>query len=91
MALGTGNAAVGSAKATDVPTMLEASCPEYFVTHIGKAERICGGCVRLYACVIRGDHLEPVYSAIWPVESLLMRKALLDIVGTPALEEATAH
>lgn len=69
--------------------MLEMSVPEYFVTHIGRAERIAGGCVRLYACVQRGKYLEPVYSAVWPIEGLLMRRQLIAIVGDTG--ETTAH
>ncbi len=71
--------------------MLEIDVPEYFVTHIGKVERVGAGCMRLTMCAMRGDVLEPRYSCIWPIEQLLSRYELIALLGPEILGEATAH
>lgn len=70
--------------------MLEMPVQDFFVTHIGRVERVGTTCVRLYACVVRGQYLEPVYTAVWPVEYLAARPALVKILG-PLRGERTAH
>jgi hypothetical protein len=47
--------------------MLEMSVPEYFVTHITKVAPAGGDCIRMFACVQRGNVLEPVYSCVIPM------------------------
>jgi hypothetical protein len=71
--------------------LLELDVPEYFVTHIGRAERIPGNCVRFWMCMQRGDILEPRYTCIWPVECLLSRHELIALVGKDAIRELTSH
>jgi hypothetical protein len=80
----TGNAELGSAKATDAPTMLEMSCPEYFVTTIGRVEPAGGDNLRLYMCVRKGDVLEPMFSVVMPLTHLAQSARL-------ALVAAAAH
>ena len=70
--------------------MLEMPVQDFFVTHIGRVERVGTSCVRLYACVVRGQYLEPVYSAVWPVEYLATRTAFVKILG-PLRGERTEH
>jgi hypothetical protein len=55
---------------SDAPPMLEVSCPEYFVTTIGRIEPAGGDCLRIYMCVRRGSVLEPLYSAVMPISAL---------------------
>lgn len=50
--------------------MLEMSCPEYFVTDIGKIEHAGGGNLRVWCCVRRGNVLEPVYTVVIPHDLL---------------------
>lgn len=71
--------------------VLEIDVPEYFVTHIGRAERVGAGCMRLVMCVQRGEILEPRYSCIWPVENLLSRSDLVAMLGKNILGESAAH
>jgi hypothetical protein len=52
-------------------TMLDMSCPEFFVTDVGRIEYAGGGCVRIYACVRKGSHLEPLYTVVIPLENLV--------------------
>lgn len=74
-----------------VMRMLELEVPEYFVTKIGRAERLAGNCVRLTMCVQKGEILEPRYSCIWPVECLLSRHELVALVGRDVIRELVAH
>lgn len=71
--------------------MLESNCPEFFVTHIGKTERIAGNCVRLYCCVQENDYLVPVYRSVWPIANVLAREQLVALIGRAAFGEATTH
>lgn len=50
--------------------MIEMPCPDFYATHLGKVEDAGGGNVRLYLCIRRGDHLEPVYSVVIPGDCL---------------------
>lgn len=71
--------------------MLEIDVPEYFVTHIGRVERLSGNCLRLTMCVLRGETLEPRYCCIWPIDQLLSRNELVALIGKDALGEHTTH
>lgn len=70
--------------------VLELDVPEFFVTDVGKVERL-GSCVRFLMCVRRGDVLEPKYSCIWPIELLLTRNELVARAGHAALGEMVTH
>jgi hypothetical protein len=61
---------MGTSRETDAPPMLEISCPEYFVTTIGRIEPAGGDCLRIYMCVRRGSVLEPMYSLVMPISEL---------------------
>lgn len=67
--------------------MLELDVPEFFVTHIGKAEKVSTSCMRLTMCVIKGDVLEPRYACIWPIDCLLSRHELIAMIGKQVLGE----
>jgi len=71
--------------------MIDLDVPEFFVTHIGKAERLGGNCIRMTMCVEHGDGLEPRYRTIWPVECLLSRNELIDLIGRDTLREVAPH
>jgi hypothetical protein len=75
----------------DAMRMLDIDVPEFFVTHIGKVERVGAGCIRLTLCVMRNDMLEPRYSCIWPIDCLLSRHDLVALIGKDVLGEQTAH
>lgn len=71
--------------------MLDIDVPEYFVTDIGKAEKLAGNCMRLIMCVRRGDVMEPRYSCIWPIDCLLSRGELVALIGKDVLGEVSTH
>lgn len=71
--------------------MLEIEVPEFFVTHIGKVERVGAGCLRLTMCVTRNDALEPRYACIWPIDCLLSRSDLVALIGADIVNSQTAH
>lgn len=56
------------------------SVPEYFVTHVGKVEKI-GGFVRMWICSQEGAILVPIYRAVWPAENLLVRHEIFSLLG----------
>lgn len=61
--------------------MLEGvTVPEFFVTHIGKVEKL-PGCIRFYVCVQEGDYLVPIYRAIWPQQSLVVKEHMFAMLG----------
>lgn len=69
--------------------MLEGvSVPEFFVTHIGKVERL-PGCIRFYVCVQEGENLLPIYRSIWPQQSLVVKDHLFAMMGE--LDAVRAH
>jgi hypothetical protein len=61
---------MGSSKEIDAPTMLEMSCPEYFVTTIGRVEPAGGDNLRLYMCVRKGNVLEPMFTVVMPIAQM---------------------
>jgi len=61
---------MGTLRETDAPPMLECSCPEFFVTTVGRVEPAGGDNLRLYMCVRRGSVLEPMFSVVMPVSAL---------------------
>ena len=72
--------------------MLELEVEEFFVTHIGKVEKLAANCMRLTMCVQKGDVLIPRYACIWPIDCLLSRHELVAMIGKEVLgEEQTAH
>ena len=71
--------------------VLEIDVPEYFVTHIGKAEKLAASCMRLTMCVQKGEVLEPRYTCIWPIECLLSRAELVRLIGGDVMGDATTH
>jgi hypothetical protein len=54
----------------ECPPMLELTCPEYFVTTIGRIEPAGGNNLRLYLCVKKGGVLEPMFSVVMPIAEL---------------------
>lgn len=72
--------------------MLEIEVPEYFVTHIGHAERLGASCVRMVMCAPRRDVLEPRYSCVWPIDNLLLcRSELIARIGRSDWGVTAAH
>lgn len=61
---------MGVSRGDDALPMLEMSCPEFYVSHIGRIESAGGDNLRLYMCVKRGNALEPVYSVVIPIDIL---------------------
>lgn len=61
---------MGKSKEIDSPPMLESSCPEFFVTTIGRVEPAGGDNLRLYMCVRKGKLLEPMFSVVMPISAL---------------------
>lgn len=71
--------------------MLELEVPEYFVTTIGRVERLGGNCVRLTMCVQKGNVLEPRYTCIWPIECLMTRAQLVTVINQAGIGEVITH
>lgn len=71
--------------------MLDIDLPEFFVTHIAKAERLSGDCVRLTMGIGYDNIIEPRYSCIWPIQRLLSRHELLARYGGNIFQEEQAH
>lgn len=71
--------------------MLELEVPEYFVTHIGKAEKLAVNIVRFTMCVQDNGVLMPRYKTIWPIECILSRTELMRVIGQDIMGDAITH
>jgi hypothetical protein len=53
------------------PEMIERyGSPEFFITHIAKAELIDGPCVRLYCCATKDNAIELQYTVVIPLSRI---------------------
>jgi hypothetical protein len=50
--------------------MLDMSCPEFYITTIGRIESAGGDNLRLFCCVQRGNALEPICTLVIPMDLL---------------------
>jgi len=71
--------------------MLELDVPEYFVTHIGRAEKLASHIVRFTMCVQDNGVLHPRYKTIWPTECILSRTELARVVGKEIMGDCATH
>lgn len=55
--------------------MLEMTCPEFYITHIGRIEDAGGGNFRLWCCILRNGALEPTVTMIVPKDFLAKNSA----------------